>query len=304
MGMAALQAVGSTPLLHLPGLSPPDGGQVWAKWEGANPTGSMKDRMALGMIEHGESTGALGPGMRVVDFTGGSTGSSLAMVCAAKGLRAHLVTSDAFAIEKTLTMRALGATVDVVPSVGGAVTPDLFVRMRERVDELRAEPGTYWTDQFNNPGNAHGYRALGQEILADIDPDAFVMGVGTGGCFSGVAAALKETRTVRCVAVEPASSRNLSFGPTGPHRLEGIGTGNDPPALRRDLIDGIEAVSNEDAYETAREIARTEGLLCGITSGANVRAAQRVAGSLPAGAVVVTVLVDSGLKYLAGDLFS
>jgi cysteine synthase A len=245
--------------------------------------------------------------MRVVEYTGGSTGSSLAMICAARGYRARLVTADCYAAEKIRTMRAFGAEVDVLESEGGEVTPQLFDRFKARITELAAEPDTWWAEQFVNPGNATAYRALGEEIVAGLDGgvDGFVMGVGTGGCFSGVAGLLKERDgSVRCVAVEPATSRNLSGGPLGGHRLEGIGVGFVPPAARLELADEIAAVTDEEAFAAARDIARREGLFAGQTSGANVVAARRLAAKLGPGRRVVTILIDTGLKYLAGDLYA
>jgi cysteine synthase A len=302
---AALQAIGNTPFVRLARIEQPGAGEVWAKWEGANPTGSMKDRMALGMVEHGERTGALRPGMKVLEYTGGSTGSSLAMVCAAKGYRAHLVSADCFATEKLRTMRAFGAELEILESEGGMVTPTIFRRMEARVRELLAEGDGYWTGQFVNPGNAAGYEALGNEILAHGPVDGFVTGVGTGGCFSGVATVLKErSDATLCLMMEPAGSPFLSTGKGGPHRLEGIGTGFHPPGLRADLADGIETVTDGDAYAMARRLAAEEGMFVGITSGANVVAALRLAARLGPGRRVVTVLVDSGLKYLAGDLYA
>lgn len=305
MTAAALAAIGSTPLVRLRKLEPEGAGELWAKWEGANPTGSMKDRMAIGMVAHGEATGALRPGMRVVEYTGGSTGSSLAMVCAARGYRAHLVTADCFAVEKIRTMRAFGAEVEVLESEGGKVTPGLFDRFKARIAELAAEPETWWAEQFVNPGNAAGYAALGQEILDELGSvDGFTAGVGSGGCFSGVAGALREGNpATRCVAIEPARSRNLSGGALGGHRLEGIGVGFVPPGLRLDLADRIDAVEDDEAFAMAREVARREGLAAGQTSGANVVAARRLAAELGPGTRVVTVLVDTGLKYLSGDLY-
>ena len=303
---AGLDAIGNTPLVRLRSSEPEGGGELWAKWEGANPTGSMKDRMAASMVAYGEDTGALEPGMQVIEYTGGSTGSSLAMVCAARGYRAHLVTADCFALEKIQTMRAFGAHVEVFESESGQVTPELFDRFKLRIAELAEEPDTWWAEQFVNPGNAIGYRALGQEIVEALNGriDGFVMGIGTGGCFSGVAEMLKShTSSVRCVAVEPATSRNLSGGPLGGHRLEGIGVGFVPPGARLDLADEITAVTDEDAFAAAREVARREGLFAGQTSGANIVAARRLAAELGPGRRVVTILVDTGLKYLAGDLY-
>jgi cysteine synthase A len=304
---AGLDAIGSTPLVRLRSSESEGGSEIWAKWEGANPTGSMKDRMAAGMVAHGEETGSLRPGMRVVEYTGGSTGSSLAMVCAARGYRAHLVTADCFAVEKIRTMQAFGAEVEVLESDGGQVTPELFDRFKVRIAELAEDPDTWWAEQFVNPGNATGYRALGQEIAEGLEGgiDGFVMGIGTGGCFSGVAEELKsQNSSIRCVAVEPATSRNLSGGPLGGHRLEGIGVGFVPPGARLDLADEITAVTDEEAFATAREVARREGLFAGQTSGANVVAARRLAAELGPGRRVVTILVDTGLKYLAGDLYA
>ena len=279
--------------------------EVWVKWEGANPTGSMKDRMALSMVEGAERRGQLKAGGSVVEYTGGSTGSSLAMVCAVKGYRAHFVSSDAFATEKLATMRALGGTVEVVPSDNRKVTPELIQSMIARARELSKKPNTFWTDQFNNPDIKGGYHKMAEETLERVgDFDAFVMSVGTGGCFSGNAEVFKERMDrVKCVAVEPAASRNLSGGALGGHRIEGIGPGFIPKIMRMDLVDRIISVSDEEAYATAREMARTEGVFGGISSGANVFASLQLAKELGRGHRVVTVIVDSGLRYLDGDLF-
>lgn len=242
----------------------------------------------------------------VVEWTGGSTGSSLAMVCASIGLRAHLVSSDAYSEEKLNAMRALGAELDILPSEGGAITADLSARMQARVDELKADPGTFWTDQFHNVDNRNAYHALGREVLRQTMGalETFVMGVGTGGAFSGTAEALKDARPfVRCIAVEPAGSRNLSGGELGGHRIEGLGIGYLPPLFRGDLADRIEQVTDEEARAAVRRLAVTEGILVGVSSGANLAVALREAASLGTGARVVTILVDSGLKYLSGDLF-
>jgi cysteine synthase A len=303
-----LRSIGNTPLVRLAHITEPKSADIYVKLESANPTGSMKDRMAASMVAGAEQRGQLKPGGRVVDYTGGSTGSSLAMVCAARGYRAHFVSSDAFAEEKLRTMRALGAEVEVHPSVNRKVTPELIAMLVERVRELGREPNTYWTDQFNNPDNRSAYHAMGNEILEALGNEvhAFVMGVGTGGSFSGNAEVLKERiSSVRCVAVEPAASPALSRrGPLGGHRLEGMGAGFVPSICRLDLADDIIAVTDADAYDTARRLASVEGILTGISSGAIVWAALRVARELGAGKRVVTVIVDSGLKYLNGDLFA
>ena len=302
---SVLGAIGNTPLIRLEKIVSSDMAEVWVKWEGANPTGSMKDRMALAMIEGAETRGELTPGTTVVEYTGGSTGTSLAFVCAAKGYKAHLVSSDAFALEKRKMMRAYGAEVEELPSEGGKITPDLVPRMMARSRELATQPGYFATDQFENTDNIAAYRQLAQEVEKAIGlPDAFVAAAGTGGCFSGAASYFKDAAAVvECIAVEPATSRNLSGGELGPHRLEGIGVGFLPGKMRLDLADAIEAVSDEESFATARRLAREEGVLGGITSGTNVTAALRVARRLGPGKRVVTVIVDTGLKYLAGDLF-
>ncbi len=300
-----LASIGNTPLFRLQHMPGSGAAEIWLKWEGANPTGSMKDRMALSMIAGAEKRGRLKPGGRVVEYTGGSTGSSLAMVCAAKGYRAHFVSSDAFAEEKLATMRALGGIVEVIPSKDRKITPELIQALIARARELSKETNTFWTDQFNNPDNRAGYHKMAEEILNQIGSfDAFVMSAGTGGCFSGNAEVFKERlAAVKCVAVEPASSRHLSAGPLGGHRIEGIGPGFIPKIMRTELVNEIIPVTDEDAYNAARELARTEGVFGGISSGANVFAALEVARELGPGHRVVTVIVDSALRYLQGDLF-
>ncbi len=300
-----LGSIGNTPMFRLRKISGPDMAEVWVKWEGANPTGSMKDRMALLMVEGAERRGELKPGGRVVEYTGGSTGSSLAMVCAAKGYRSHFVSSDAFAEEKLSTMRALGATVDIVPSVDRKITPELIQKMIAEARELSKQPNTFWTDQFNNQDNKNGYHKMGEEIVHRMKSfDTFVMSVGTGGCFSGNSEVFKDQLgSVKCVAVEPALSRHLSKGPLGGHRIEGIGPGFIPRIMRMDLVDKVISVSDQDAYSTARRLGKTEGVFGGISSGANVYAALQMARELGPGHRIVTVIVDSGLRYLDGDLF-
>lgn len=299
--------VGNTPLLKLEKILPPDCAEVYVKYEGANPTGSMKDRMALSMIEDAEARGLLQPGYRVLDYTGGSTGSSLAMICALKGYRAHFVSSDAFAEEKLQTMRAFGATLDLVPGDNGKITKKVIAEAQKRVEMLRQEPETFWTNQFNNPANRSAYHRMAAEILQALDGrlDEFVAGVGTGGCFSGNAEVFKSAdRPIRCIAVEPDQVRALSGGDvSGSHRLEGIGAGFVPGIFRGDLADQIITVTDEDAFATARLLARREGIFGGISSGANVWAAIQRAKALGAGKRVVTVVCDSGLKYLNGDLY-
>jgi cysteine synthase len=302
-----MKAIGNTPLIKLERLSEPSSADIYVKYEGANPTGSMKDRMALSMIEGAERRGQLKEGGRIVDYTGGSTGSSLAMVCATRGYQAHFVSSDAFAEEKLQTMRAFGATLEIFPSDNRKITAALIDSMVARARELSTEPNTFWTDQFNNVDNRAAYHQMAREIISELDNDIdeFIMGVGTGGCFSGNSEVLKkEVPKVRCIAIEPLHVRALSGGEKGgTHKLEGIGAGFVPSICRLDLADEIVAVSDEDAYETARKLARVEGVFGGTTSGANVWVALQRARQLGSGKKIVTVVCDSGLKYLNGDLY-
>lgn len=299
--------IGNTPLLKLERLSEPGFADIYVKWEGANPTGSMKDRMALSMVEGAEKRGQLKPGGTVMDYTGGSTGSSLAMICATKGYKAYFVSSDAFSEEKLQTMRAFGAKLEIFPSENRRITAALIDSMVNRARELSANENTFWTDQFNNVDNRNAYHNMGKEIIKDLghNIDEFIMGVGTGGCFSGNSEILKkEVPSIRCIAIEPYHVRALSGGEkTGTHRLEGIGSGFVPAICRLDLADEIIPVKDEDAIDTARKLARMEGIFGGTTSGANVWAAIQRARIIGAGKKIVTVIVDSGLKYLNGDLY-
>jgi cysteine synthase A len=302
-----MPAIGNTPLIKLERLPSPGSADVYVKYEGANPTGSMKDRMALSMIEGAERRGELTAGGTVVEYTGGSTGSSLAMVCAMKGYAAHFVSSDAFSKEKLQTMQAFGAELELIPSENGHITAKLFDLMLARVKELCRKPNTFWTDQFNNVDNRNAYHAMAAEVMAVLgrDIDEFIMGVGTGGSFSGNAEAFKQAIPhIRCIPIEPLQVRALSGGDVaGKHRLEGIGTGFVPSICRLDLADEIIAVSDEDAAETARRLARVEGIFSGISSGANVWTALQRARKIGPGKKIVTIVVDSGLKYLNGDLY-
>jgi cysteine synthase A len=302
-----MTAIGNTPLIKLERLAEPGCAEIYVKYEGANPTGSMKDRMALSMVEGAEKRGQLKSGGRVMDYTGGSTGSSLAMVCATRGYKAYFVSSDAFAMEKLQTMKAFGAELEIFPSGDGKITAKLIDSMIERARELSKEPDTFWTDQFNNIDNRNAYHQMAREIMNELGKgiDEFIMGVGTGGSFSGNAEVLKkEVPGIRCIAIEPYYVRALSGGDvSGKHKLEGIGSGFVPAICRLDLADEIAAVKDEDAYETARKLATMEGIFGGTTSGANVWAAMQRARIIGAGKKIVTIIVDSGLKYLNGDLY-
>lgn len=302
-----MKGIGNTPLIKIEKLVGSESADIYIKFEGANPTGSMKDRMALSMIEGAERRGELKKGGTVVDYTGGSTGGSLAMICSAKGYKAHFVTSDAFAKEKLQTMRAFGATLDIVPSDNGKITAQIIDTAIERVREKAKEANTFYTNQFSNVDNRNAYHQMAKEIINELgnNIDEFITGVGTGGCFSGNAEILKqEIPKIRCIPIEPFNVRTLSGGDTsGTHRLEGMGAGFVPVICRLDLADEIIAVKDEDAYETARNLARMEGIFGGITSGANLWAAIQRAKILGKGKKIVTVVCDSGLKYLNGDLY-
>jgi cysteine synthase len=307
LASSLLHAIGNTPLVRLNRVVPPGSADVVVKLELANPTGSYKDRMALAMVEGAEARGALRPGMRVIEFTGGSTGSSLGMVCAAKGYPLVLLSSDAFAQEKLLTMTAFGADLRIIPSDGGKVTPALFERFRAEIAKLAAEPNTFWTDQFHNTDALDGYAGIGRELLEQTSGrvDVFCGAVGTGGMLAGVVRALREGGSrARVVALEPSQSPAMTAGKGGPHRVEGIATGSIPPHMSAKPYDEARAIDEADARAMARRLAREEGLLVGTSSGLNIAAAVAIARELGPGKVVATVVVDSGLKYLAGDLFS
>jgi cysteine synthase len=301
-----LDAIGNTPLVRLRKIVPPGSARIVAKLESANPTGSMKDRMARSAIEAAVARGELRPGGTVVEYTGGTTGISLALVCAARGYPIEIVYSDAFSDEKGLTMRALGAHLTIVPSDGRQITESLIKRMIAIAREKSAKPGTFWTDQLNNQDAITGYHALGEELWTQTggEVDAFVHTVGSAHSIHGVARALRAHQpSLRVVAVEPAESAVLAGGPSGSHRIEGIGIGFVPPLWHPDEVDELMAVSTSDAMAMARRLAREEGILAGTSTGANVVAALRLAERLGAGATVATLIVDSGLRYLSTELF-
>jgi cysteine synthase A len=302
--LSALEAIGSTPLVRLRHTVPAGAAQVLVKLEGGNPTGSYKDRMALAMIEGAEASGVLRPGQRVVEFTGGSTGSSLAFVCAIKGYPLTVVSSDAFAEEKLRTIRAFGADLIVVPSENGRITPDLFVRMRHEVDRVVERDNAFWTDQFNNTDALRGYRLLGEELLAELPAiDVFTAGVGTGGLLAGVGQTIRPS-TGRLVALEPTSSPMLTSGYGGPHRVEGLATGIVPPLLTPDAYDEALAVDEAEARRLVKQLAQRDGVFAGTSSALNILGAIQLATELTPDQTVVTVAADTGLKYLTGDLYA
>jgi len=304
--MDILQAIGNTSLVRLQRVVPPQSAEIFVKLEWENPTGSIKDRMAQAVILRAEADGRLSPGDTVVEYTGGSTGTSLALVCAARGYRIHIVSSDAFSVEKRDHMKALGAAVTLVPSEGGLTTKALILKMIEYARTISREPHTCWTDQLNNHDSIAGYYSLGEEIWSQTkgEIDAFVHCVGTAASLRGVATVLKRYKpSIKIVAVEPAESPVLSGGQPGPHKIEGVGIGYVPPLWDPALVDEILPVKTDDAKVMTRELAREEALFAGTSSGANVVAAIQVAERLGPGAKVVTLMVDSGLKYLSTDVY-
>ena len=303
----ALAGIGNTPLVELVRVVPDGSARVMVKLEFANPTGSMKDRMARTAIEGAIRNGYLLPGDTVVEYTAGTTGISLAFVCAALGYPLHIVFSDAFSVEKRRTMRAFGATVEDVPSDSGRINEKLIKSMIARAGEVAAEPGRWWCDQLNNHDAIAGYLPLGEEIWSQTAGriDAFVHAVGTAHSIHGAAAAIRAHGTeLHVTAVEPAESAVLSGGVTGSHKIEGIGIGFIPPLWEPDQVDEIQTVATDEAIAMARRLAREEGLFAGASSGANVVAALRVAARLGPEATVVTILCDSGLRYLSTDLYN
>jgi cysteine synthase A len=304
--MSILDAIGNTSIVQLTKVVPPNAADIFVKLEWENPTGSMKDRMADAVISRATESGRLKPGDTVVEYTGGSTGASLALVCGARGHPIHIVTSDAFSREKIDQMAALGATLTLVPSEGGLTTKKLILDMIETARRISEQPHTYWTDQLNNHDSITGYYALGQEIWDQTNGnvDAFVHCVGTGASSRGVATNLKRRNpSIRAIAVEPAESAVLGGGAPGPHKIEGVGIGYIPPLWDPSVIDEVMAVKTGEAKAMARRLAREEGLFGGTSSGANVVAAIRIAERLGAGATVVTLMADSGLKYLNSDVY-
>lgn len=301
MPIDILSRVGGTSLLPLRRIVPANGARILLKIESENPTGSMKDRMALAMIEAAERDGRLKPGGSVVEYTGGSTGVSLAQVCAVKGYRLHIVTSDAFAREKLTHMRLLGAELTIISSESGRMTEKLTKDMIEAARVIAAETGAFWTDQMRNTDQLEAYDRLADEIWEQAGGciDAFVQSVGTAASLRGTGEALlRRDPKIALMAVEPAESAVLSGGPTGAHKIDGVGAGYVVPLWRADLVDAVEPVSTAEATAMALRLAREEGLFAGTSTGGNVTAALRLAERLGAGATIVTVMCDTGMKYL------
>ncbi|OJJ69852.1 hypothetical protein ASPBRDRAFT_45136 [Aspergillus brasiliensis CBS 101740] len=304
---SGLDAIGNTPVVRLRNVVPADHANVYLKLESLNPTGSYKDRMARSIIEEAERRGTLKPGMTVVEATGGSTGSSLAFICSVKGYRFRVVSSNAFAVEKLRTMRALGATLEIVYSETGTITADLIPSMVRRAREIAQEDGHYLADQFHNGDALPGYETLGEELAVQFPGgiDAFCGTVGGAGMVMGVSRVLKSKwPDTRVVVLEPASSPVITEGRTGPHSVEGIGIGFVPPHLDSELYDEARGISEAEGRAMCRRLAREEGLLVGTSTGLNVVAAIALAKELGPGKTVVTVAVDTGLKYMNGNLLA
>jgi cysteine synthase A len=297
-----LQLIGATPIVRLNRVVTPGGAEVWAKFEAANPGGSVKDRIALAMVEAAEASGALVPGGTIVEPTSGNTGIGLAMVAAVKGYRLIVTMFDTASRERRQQMQAYGAEVVLTPASAG---------MRGAIDKAlelqRENPGYFLPQQFTNPANpAIHQQTTGVEILEQMKGDvaAFVAGVGTGGSISGVGSVLKaQVPDVRVIAVEPAGSAVLSGRDAGISYIEGIGAGFVPDTLDRSVVDEIQTIDDDDAFDMARRLAREEGLLVGVSAGANVHTAVQVAAQLAPGQKVVTILCDSGLRYLSARVF-
>ncbi len=305
--MSILSTIGNTSIVQLRKVMPQGSAQIFAKLEWENPTGSMKDRVAQAMISRAEEDGRLKPGYSIVEYTGGSTGISLALICVAKGYRIQIVTSEAFSKEKLLHMTALGAELTLIPSEGGMTTKKLILDMIAAAKEISQQPNTYWTNQLSNTDSITGYYTLGEEIWKQMDGkvDAFVHSVGTGASIRGVATVLKRHNPkIKIIAVEPGESPVLSGGQPGPHKIEGVGIGYMPPLWEPSLIDEIIPVPTEEAKAMARRLAKEEGLFAGTSSGANVVAAMKVAERMGPNARIATLMVDSGLKYLSTDVFT
>jgi cysteine synthase len=305
--VTVLEAIGNTPLVRLQKLAPANGAELWIKLEYLNPTGSMKDRMALSMIEGAERDGLIEAGTTVVEYTGGSTGPALALVCRAKGYVAKIVIADCFSEERMHLMRALGADLEVIPAVEerGRVTAEDIENMVARAAELASEPGSYATDQFNNPYVIPGHRdALGREIRDQTEDrvTGFCHGVGTAGSLMGVSEALKP-QGVRIVGLEPAGSAAITGDSRGSFAMQGW-TGIVPPHWAADRVDEVWAIEDDEAIEMTRRLAEEEGIFAGISTGANVVGARRLAKQLGSDAVVVTLAVDSGFKYMTGPPYA
>ena len=305
--LSMLDAIGNTPLVKLARVVPKGSADVLVKLEYFNPTASYKDRMARSMIEEAEKRGTLKKGMTVVEYTGGSTGISLAFVCAVKGYRCRIVCNDAVASEKLRSMQIFGAELEVLKSEGGKLTADLVPRMMARAREIAAEGSSYATDQMRNPDMVTGYESLGKELLRQAGGPihVFCAATGTAGMLMGTARVLRTaTPRPRIVAFEPATSSALTGGKPGAHTVEGVAPGFVPPQYDPAVVDEARGIDETGGRKMARRLAREEGIFAGTSTGLNVVGALQLAREIGPGHTVVTVAVDSGLKYLAGNLYA
>ena len=301
-----LSAIGNTPLVRLRNIVPSACAAIYVKLEYLNPTGSYKDRLAQAIIEEAERRGDLKPGMTVVECTGGSTGTSLAFICSVKGYQFKAISSDAFAKEKLQAMQLFGAELEIIPSEGGRITPDLIPKMKSRANEISEVEGAYCAQQFENRDAIEGYRKMGKEILSQLNEpiDVFCGAVGTAGMVSGVSQELKQASSgTRIVVLEPAAAPLISQGVKGSHKVEGIGVGFVPPFLKEALYDEVRTVEETEACRMAKRLASEEGVFAGTSSGLNVAAAIELGVELGPGHTVVTVACDSGMKYMSSGLF-
>lgn len=306
MNPTILSSIGNTPLVKLKNIVPPHCADIYVKLEYFNPTGSYKDRMALAIIECAEKRGTLKPGQSVIECTGGSTGTSLALVCTAKGYPFKAISSDAFAKEKLKAIQIFGGDLELVPSEGGKITPDLIPKMIAKAEVMAKETGAFWTQQFTNTDALEGYKVMGEEMTKQLGTpiDVFCAAVGTAGMAMGVAQGLRNGNpSMKIVVLEPASAPLLTAGLKGSHKVEGIGVGMVPPLLDQTLYDEAHTVEETDARKMAKLLVEKEGIFAGTSTGMNVSAAIAIAKRLGPGHTVVTVACDSGLKYLAGGLF-
>ncbi|RAL13272.1 PLP-dependent cysteine synthase family protein [Aspergillus homomorphus CBS 101889] len=305
---SSLDLIGNTPVVRLRNVVPEGHADVFLKIEIGNPTGSHKDRMARSMIEEAEKRGDLRPGMTVVEATGGSTGSALAFICALKGYKFLVVSSDAFAMEKVRTMRALGAEVELIHSPSGQITPDLIPSMMRRAQEIVDSSDNYfYANQATNNDALIGYEGIGRELLQQFPDgiDAFCGAVGGAGMVMAVSKVLKaQWPRTRVVVLEPASSPVITQGRAGTHQVDGVGLGYMPAHLNRELYDEARGIPEEEARAMCRRLAKEEGLLVGTSTGLNVVAAIALAKELGPGKTVVTLACDTGFKYMSGSLFA
>jgi cysteine synthase A len=304
--MSLLDHIGKTRMIPLRHIPRRDGPRILLKLELENPTGSMKDRMALAIVNAALADGRLQPGGSVVEYSGGSTGVSLAFVCSVKRIPLQIVTSDAFSKEKRGHMSALGARLTLIPSPTGGTTRELTLKMIETAREMASTPGSFWVDQLNNTDPLASYEQMGSEIWEQTAGriDALVQSVGTCGSLRGTSTRLRTLHpAIRIVAVEPEESAVLSGGHSGSHKIEGTGAGFVVPLWRPALADEIQPVSTADAMAMARRMAWEEGIFAGTSTGANVVAALRLAKTMAPDQTIVTIAVDSGMKYLSTPLY-